>query len=144
MKIRKGKISDLKELLKFLNETPELQSSKGEKTYTRAWVKDSLTDKDRNLVLIAEENNKIIGFLIAELWKKKKSSFFADIFVKPEYRKQGIATKLKDKYEKICKKLGLKTIVGLVLVTNKKMYKLMEKRGYKRGNKFYFYEKRLK
>jgi len=144
MKIRKGKISDLKRLMKFLNETPELSAGMAGETYSEEWVRSCLTDKKMNLVLIAEYNREIIGFLMAEMWRGKKYSFTSDIFVKPEYRRQRIATKLKEEHERICKNQGIKKILGLVLATNKKMHKFMEKDHYKRGSAFYLYEKRLK
>jgi len=144
MIIRKGKISDLKELLKLLNSTPELQSTAEGQTYPLQFVKGTLTGKDRNLVLIAEENKKLIGFLTAELWKDKKYSYLTDIFVKVEYQKKGVASKLMKEYEKICKKYKMDFIVGSVMVSNKKMQNFVEKLNYKKGHKVYLYEKKLK
>lgn len=142
--IRRGKLSDLKSLMKFLNETPELQSGHKEETYPEYWVKACLKDVDRDLVLILEDNKNIIGFVIAEIWKSKRYSYLLDIFVVPKYRKQGIATKLMQEYERRCKKLKLNKISMLVLTTNNKMQSFIEKMNHKCGSKFYFYEKRLK
>ena len=144
MKIRKGKLSDLQEVYKTLNKTLELQGGTGGETYSKEWVKTALTDKERELFLIAEEKNKIIGLLSAELWKNKKYSFFLDIFVEPEYRKKGVASALLKEYEEICKDIGIKKFIALVLITNKRMQNFIEKRNYKRGDKFYFYEKNRK
>lgn len=144
IKIRRGRHNDFKELFKILNETPELQTDEKGKSYSKEWIMDSLTDKKRNLVIIAERNKKLIGLLVAELWEKKKSSFLVNIFVKKDYRGRGIATILIKKYEKICRKYKIIHILGLVLITNKKMQKFMGKYNYKKGNKFYVYEKKLK
>lgn len=143
IKIREGRISDLNELMKILNEAPELEGGIGEETYTEDWIKDTLKNKDRNIVLIAEINGKLAGLLIAEIWKDKRNSFLVDLFVVSEYRKQGVAAKIIREYEKICKKLGINVIVMLVLTTNNNMQKFIEEKGYKQGNKFYFYEKKL-
>jgi len=143
VKIRRGKLSDLKELMKFLNDAPELSSGSAEETYSKSYVKACLQDKNRDLVLIAEDRKKIIGFLMAELWQKKKNSFFLDLFVVPEFRERGIANRLREEYENILKKLKIDHISCLVLLTNKKMQKHVEKRGFKRGHKFYYYEKEL-
>jgi ribosomal protein S18 acetylase RimI-like enzyme len=142
MIIRKGKLSDSDELLKLLNATPELQPSWEGTLYTRNWVRATLGGKKEDLVLIAEENGKIAGFLMAEMWGKKNHSFLDDLFVRAEYRKKKIATKLMDEYERICKKEKLKNIMLLTLTTNRRMQKFIEKRGYKKGNKFYIYEKK--
>jgi len=144
MKIRKGKLSDSRELLQLLKSTPEVQLSWEGNTYTKEWVNASLIGKEHDFVLIAEENKKIVGFLIAELWKKKKYSFLSDLFVKPDYRKKKVATMLVNEYEKMCRKAKLNSITLLVLTGNKRMQKFIEKRRYKRGNEFYIFEKRLK
>jgi len=138
-------MNDAEEILKILKETPELYGSKDEEiVYTPQFINGALTSPDRDLVLIAEENEKIVGFLIAELWKHKGYSYLLDIYIKPEFRRQGIASKLFEEYEKYCKDNGMNVIVGLVLMSNKTMQKWCEKHGIKRGNKFYFYEKKLK
>lgn len=143
VRIRKGKLSDLKELMTFLNTTPELRSGKEKETYKEFFVKSYLKDTKMNLFLIAEDKGKMIGFLMAELWKGKKNSFISDIFVIPEYRKQRVASKLMNEHQKTCKKLGIVSIIGLVLTNNKKMQKYMKKRGFRKGLKFYFYQKDL-
>ena len=47
-------------------------------------------------------------------------------------------------YERIARKNNINYSMELVLLTNKKMQHFSEKHGYNRGNKFYFYEKKLK
>ena len=142
MKIRKARISDSEEILSILNSTPELLGVAGH-SYTKELVDATIKNSERNIFLIAEEKNGMIGLLMAELWKEKKYSFFMDLFVKKEFREKGVASKLEEEYEKTCKRLELRSIIGLVLVDNKKMQKWVEKRGYMRGNKMYYYEKRV-
>jgi len=143
LKLRIGRFSDSEELLGMLNSSSELQASEEGNTYTKEWIDDALKDKKKNIVLIAEENRKIIGFLVSEIWLRKRYSFLNDIYIAPEYRQKGIATKLMDEYENRCEKLNIRAIIGLVLTTNEKMHKFKEKLGYKRGSAFYLYEKRL-
>jgi len=145
MKIRKGKLKDLEELYKILNETPELYGGNYEgEVYRKKEVKSILTNRKTDLVLIAEEDKKIVGFLIAEMSKKKESSYLADIYVKPYYRKKGVASKLLEEYENICKKMNIEEIIGLTLKTNEKMHSFMEKNKYKRGKELIQFEKRIK
>lgn len=141
--IRRGELSDLRILMKFLNETPELQADKEGETYSEDWVKACITDKERDLVLIAEKEEETAGFLIAELWTKKKQSFLSDIYVKEEFRRKGIASKLEKEYEKIIKEMGIKTIITLTLTDNSKMHHFFNKNNYKKGHTFYLYEKEL-
>lgn len=141
--IRKGKISDTEDLIQILRDVPELQGIEGEGIYTKDFVTGALKNKDRDLILIAEKDSKIAGLLMAELWKHKKFSFITDIFIKPELRKQGIASRLFSKYENICKKDNMNIINLLVLTKNRRMQKWCRKHGFIRGNKMYYYEKKL-
>jgi ribosomal protein S18 acetylase RimI-like enzyme len=140
--IRKGKLTDAKELLRLMNSSPELQSSPDGNTYTPRWIKSSLTNPI-NLVLIAEIDDEIDGFLMAELWKDRGNSYLADIYIKPEFRKQGLSTMLQKEFEKICKENNISHIFLLTLTTNKRMQKHIEKKHYKKGNKMFIYEKNL-
>jgi len=70
--------------------------------------------------------------------------FLLYIFVKKKYRGRGVSSLLQNEYEKICRKLKVQKIVLLTLLSNKKMQKILKKSGYKKGSKFYLYEKKLK
>jgi len=144
MKIRKGDIKDFDEFYKILNSASELSGGVGKETYPKEFVKGTLTNKERELVLVAEEKGKIVGFLTAEIWKEKKYSFLIDVFVKPEFRKQGVASKLFETYEDFCKKSHFNSIVALVLMSNKRMQKWCKSHSIKQGDKFYYYQKNLK
>ena len=76
MKIRNAKISELKEIYEILNKNPELQGGTGSETYSKSWIKSAITDRKREIFLIAEEKGTIIGLLSAELWKNKKYNIF--------------------------------------------------------------------
>jgi|SRR3989344_8968174 len=144
MKIRKGKLSDLELLLSTLNGAPELNANAEGQDYTLKWVKSAISDRKRNIVLIAEESKEIAGFLFGELWEDKGYSFLNDLYVFEKYRKQGVASKLNEEYEKICKKKGIHAAISLVLTSNVKMQEFQAKRSYMKGKEFYFYSKKLK
>lgn len=141
MKIRKGRKSDFQKLWKILTKAPELQSDPKGETYDKYWLNDVLNSTRDNLVLIVEDKDKFVGFAIVHYLKGVKQSIINDIFVIEEYRKKGVASKLIEECEKDAKKQGFEYVTGLVRTNNKKMQKLQEKLGYKKGNKFYFYEK---
>lgn len=143
MKIRKAKKTDFRALWKILTNTPELQSDSEGDTYDQKWLKEVLSSPKENLTLIAEENKKFIGFAIVHYLISVKQSIVNDLFVVKEYRGKGIASKLMKECEKDAKKKKFRYITGFVRTNNKKMQKLKEKLGYKKGNSFYFYEKRF-
>jgi len=144
MKIRRAQSKDSKVILSMLRKTPELQGyGEMDSVYSLDYVVDCIKDKKMNLVLIAQEANKIVGLLIAEIWERKKYSFFVNFVVIPEFQSKRIGTKLYEEYEKYCKKKRLRTITALVQTSNKVMHKFCEKRNFKRGHELYFYEKDL-
>ena len=55
-----------------------------------------------SFLLIAKKDNKIVGFLYAR--RKRNHTYLYDIFVKPEYRKQGIARRMIETLEKLAGK----------------------------------------
>ena len=144
MKFRIAKRSDFNLLWNILTTTPELQSDSEGDTYDKAWLKEVLSTPKENLVLIAEEKDGFIGFGIVHYLKSVKQSLINDLFIVKEYRKKGIASKFMKEFEKDAKKKGFRYVTGFVRTNNKKMQKLKEKLGYKKGNSFYFFEKKIR
>jgi ribosomal protein S18 acetylase RimI-like enzyme len=144
LKIRRANKSDFSTLWKVLTTTPELQSDSDGDTYDKGWLKSVLSTPKENLVLIAEDNKKLVGFAIVHYLRSVKQSIVNDLFVVEECRNKGIASMLMKECEKDAWKNNFKYITGLVRTNNKKMQKLKEKLGYKKGNSLYFYEKRKK
>jgi len=145
MKIRNAQLKDTKEIFKLLIKTPELQGyGEMDAVYSKEYVIDCIRDKKMNLFLVAEDKNEIIGILLAEIWDKKRYSFFVNFVVLPEYRSKGIGTGLYKSYEKYCKKHKLRIITALVQTSNKTMQRFCENKGYKKGHKLYFYEKEFR
>ena len=104
-------------------------------------MRDGINDSRMNLVLVAEEKGKIIGLLIAELWRKRGYSYFSDFVVAPECRSRGTGKELYRHYEDYCKRQGFRTIIALVQVSNENMQGFCKKAGFERGHRFWFYEK---
>ena len=143
--IRVAKTKDWREILKFLRETPELQGSgrKVDPEYTKDYVVDSINNKNENIVLVAEED-KIIGLLTAEIFKKKRFSYLTDFAIKQEYRKKGIGKSLYQEFEKMLKKNKIITVAGITKTSNKAMHKLLKSQRIDIGEKFYFFVKSLR
>jgi len=144
MRIRNAEPKDAKQILDLLLRTPELQGSgEMDAVYSKEYVLDCIEDKKMNLVLIAEEDARMVGLLIAETWDKKKYSFLVNFVVLPDFRSKGIGRELYSNYEERCKKQGLKMIVALVQKTNKRMQEFCQRKGYKKGHEVFFYEKEI-
>mgnify|MGYP001567578995 FL=1 len=140
MKIRNGTTGDTKEMYGILNNTTELRGFEGGEAYSKDWLEEVANDKKRNIFLVAEKDGEMAGFLIAHILTGR-DIFLNDLYVKQNYRKQGIANKLMDELGKFSKKIGSKFSMGLVLTANKKMQNLFRKKDYIKGHTFYYYYK---
>jgi len=140
--IRRSNSRDLKEILKLLNSSPELIGDKSQ-PYTEDMVKEYLTNKNFN-IFIYEIDKKIIGFVIAQFWKKARYIYIFDIFIKKEYRRKGIATKLMNYIEDTAKKSKMNLIYCHVHKKNINMQALLNKNKYNSGEESIYYSKTLK
>ena len=98
---------------------------------TKYYTKNNLEQLVKNktiTLLIAINNNKITGYLIANLPYGGVSSIIW-LAVKDSFQNKGIGSALLKKYETITKKQGVHKI--LLLITNKQKFKFYKKNGYK-------------
>ena len=94
MKIRNAHLKDEKEILGLLIRTPELQGyGEIDAIYSEDYVIDCIKDKEMNLVLVVEEDNKMVGLLIAEIWDKKGRLIDAQL-------RRKVTAEVLEKYEK--------------------------------------------
>ncbi|MCK4520735.1 GNAT family N-acetyltransferase [Candidatus Parcubacteria bacterium] len=97
------------------------------KYYTKNNLKQLVKNKTITL-LIAIDNNEIIGYLIANSPYGGVSSIIW-LAVKDSSQNKGIGSNLLKKYEAIAKKQGIHKI--LLLITDKQRSKFYKKNGYK-------------
>lgn len=144
MKIRRARLSDASYIYRALNHTPELRDYDGDdEEYPKYWVNGAINDKKGNLVLVAEEDKKFMGFTIVHLLRGVLDALRHSLYVFPSYRNKGIASALSKASESYLREHGYKWSVGFVNTSNKKMQKFMAKNDYNSGNKFYVYWKVL-
>jgi len=108
MKIRKAKIKDLNFLLKiskiFHNEHVKFdkffyEPTKDYNKVTRKYFRSLIYSKNA-LFLVAEEDNKIIGYVIGnvanrhKIFKRRWRGTISDLYVIKKFRKQKVASKL--------------------------------------------------
>ncbi len=100
--IRKGKLNDLPEMKNlFVNTITEICKSEYDKQQISIWTSSSENDKRWNemitdqVVLIAEYENKIVGFISLE-----NGNYIDFLYVHKDYQRKGIAKKLYSAIEK--------------------------------------------
>ncbi|MFA5368752.1 MAG: GNAT family N-acetyltransferase [Candidatus Paceibacterota bacterium] len=103
MKIQKAKIKNLDEIVDLSSEsavlheklTPYYKLDKNFKTILKKSLKKNIYSSN-GLILIAEEDNEIVGYLLAfknyrpEMFDIKKTGLIADIFIRENCRKKGV------------------------------------------------------
>lgn len=94
--------------------------------------------------ILAIADGKVIGFVVGVILKHTESELFGanpeimgrveELYVDPEYRAQGIGTKLMNKIEEYFKEKHCQHVWVEVFKPNERTHKLYEKLGYKDRN----------
>jgi len=93
-----------------------------------------------SIYLVAEINGKLIGSIFGT--HDGRRGWINRLAVLPEYRQQGISTRLVNEVEKILTKQGIDIIAALIARENKVSMKTLEKLGYKKHNNIVYFSKR--
>lgn len=123
MKIREFQLKDTNQVITLVKETC---------LYHKPWDNRKNYAKKKkfspDLMLVAEENGKIIGFVMAHYdgW----FSYMGHLAVSKEHQGKGIGSILADEMERRMKKKGAKNIYILAALKNKKSIEFFKKRGY--------------
>lgn len=98
-------------------------------------------ERDPQSILIAEENNKIIGcvFIVEDGW----NAFIWRLCVKESHRKKGIGSLLMQKAEDIIKKRGIKEASLFVDSKNDSLKEWYKKQNYIKTSDWTFMYKKL-
>lgn len=133
--------SDIDEVIELGLATKELQVSEDKSMYYGEEVLSSAIKSENEICLVAKVNGKFAGFKIVHFNPVFKEVYFSDIAIKPEFRGMGIGQKLYQKTFELIKELKPDWIWALVHEDNDKMVNFMEKQGFTKGRKFYFFYK---
>ncbi len=124
VKIRNYNVKDSESLISLLKETRLYYPLLDKPEFFRKKIK-----KDKDSILVAEENEKVIGtvFIIYDAW----NPFIFHLGVLPEYRSRGLGKKLMETAEKKIWKTGAKEITIFVTDDNKEVVDYYKKMNYK-------------
>ena len=148
MNIRKAEKKDFETLYEIGKTTSEFKVSTNEVFMDAGEFAYGIEDS-ASVFLIAEEDDKIIGFIYASLLDNNKpieyqAACLIYLTVLPAYRKHGIAEKLYKECELRLKELGAKGIYGWANIeSDGAIVKFMEKQGFAKGHKYVWMDKEL-
>jgi GNAT superfamily N-acetyltransferase len=94
-------------------------------------IEDGFGPKPKFYILIAEQNGERVGlalyFFVYSTWTSRNGLYLEDLYVRPEFRKQGIARELMRHLARVAKENHCGRMIWLVLRNNPavKFYKRM-------------------
>lgn len=100
---------------------------------------EKLMKKKNNLILVAEENNKLVGYIMANVEERKpfhqRAGYIAETYIKPEYRGKGIAKKLVAEAFRWFERYNLKWYIVGTHSLDKEANSFWKRAGFKEFNK---------
>ena len=142
IKIRIGAFKDVNEVFKIGEQTKELRFSRKmhfhEKREIKTWIKDK-----KSILLVAESNKQVIGFLYAILIDKDWC-MLDNVSVKKEFRNNGVGTLLIETFNRQMKKMKVTYISALVDRNYKEPHDFWKKQGFQEGTTYIWYGKDIK
>lgn len=138
MILRKAEMKDVKELnwllTLLIRDEKKYDSSINEKFEVQNMYENYIDDSNKCL-LVAEENERIIGYLYGiinktEEVKNDNVAYLDALYIDPEYRKKGIGNALIDAFKKWCINNNIKSIEVKLWTNNTEAKKLYEKVGF--------------
>ena len=143
MTIRQARADDVK-TLQILNDEVFVDNSKYDSDLKLDWAQSKtgetyfakLLNNKQAICLIAEEDNKSIGYLAAVPkefgYRLSKYIEIENMGVSPSYRSRGIGSRLVSHCLQIAKKRGFQRVYATSYVDNTKAVRFYERNGFKR------------
>ena len=121
-----------KEILNDLNKSKKIRLNEFKKAI----------NSSKEMFLVCEEKNKLVGFGDAVLSNKKRNAEVALIYIKKEYRQKGIGSKILRELLKWLKENGENKVFVTTDIENKSSINLNKKEGFRES--IIIMEKKLK
>lgn len=146
IKIRKASLKDLSKLYSLGLNTPEFKVSSIYPFMSRDEFKEAITSKS-SIFLVAEKDNKILGFIHADMMDKDKPfknrwACLVYIMTIQKARGQGIGKILYEKCKRILKKHNITHLYAWAHARGKTL-NFFKQQGFKIGHEFIWVDRRL-
>jgi len=133
--IRKVTLEDIPIIWKMGKDVPFFETAEDIITFWPESVLNDCVDKEDVLFLVMEVENKILGFIIGNINNSLKKCEVENIFIVPEYRKQGYARiLLKD----LIQQLRTRGIENICAMSEGSVVDFYKKNNFTKGNQFYW------
>lgn len=119
----------------------ELKTNEDDEFWDEELLKDWVAGDD--VMLVVESGGRVVGFMLTQIHKATKAGYLSDVAIHPDWRGQGIGSRLIEAVLARLKERGIQYVYGLTKVENEKIHGLLKKFGFTQGNAFYWFEKYL-
>jgi GNAT superfamily N-acetyltransferase len=140
IRLRKGRADDAETLVRLYAREPAVSDFAGLHTPERF---RELVRSRSALLIVAEQDGRIIGALDAEIYAASNFSYFANVVVARRHRGRGVGAQLIARYEQACRRRGITTILALVYDWNRTMHRVMRRTRYRASGRLVEYIKRV-
>ncbi|MBN1978213.1 MAG: N-acetyltransferase [Anaerolineae bacterium] len=139
MKIRIARQADLVQIVEIYNQAVALKSATADLDPVEPgdrvrWLEEHVPEKYP--IYVAEVDGKVVAWCSLSPYRRGRMAlrYTAEIsyYIHGEYRRMGIGSALVQHATSQCEKLGIKTLLALVLDVNVASTKLLEKLGFAR------------
>ncbi len=138
--IRPMTLDDVNEVYIIGSSTPEFSAGDAATFWERDELERWVTLGVDDVLLIAEVNGQIGGFLLAKYHVPTKLGAIHDVFTKPEFRRNGVAEALEEEAILQLTQKGATYIYSVTQHDNQASMNLQEKVGFKKGKLMQWFE----
>jgi len=140
--VRKMKETDVEEVYDVGMKIKEFVVSESRRFWSKQTICDWVNGKN-DILLIAEDKEKIIGFIMSRLHKPTREAIIDNIFVSEDWRGKGVGTTLVKECLKQLKEIGARYVYCTVGASDKPAIKLLKKSNFNKGYEFVWMDKFL-
>ena len=143
MIIREAKKSDISEIHNLGKDVREFSTTDEVVTFWPKYILQNCIESRTDFLIVAEENNKIIGFTIVNYNPIFKKAVIENLYVHSNYRGRRIGYKLLNSAIERLKKTGCEYVCALTETTNEKVIKLLLEIDFNKGKNYFWLDKVL-
>ncbi len=143
MIIREGTINEIDKIYKLGEAVDEFDTTDEIVIFWPKHILRNCIESQSDWLLVAEENQQLIGFIICNNSPVFKKAVIENVFVSPQYRKKGVAKKLLDYLLNEIKSTDCEYVVIFAEGDNNTAIDFYVQNGFNRGKNFAWIDKAL-
>lgn len=136
-------IDDIPAVRKIGDSTPELSVTEDNSAFWGAARLTGWIEAHQDVMLVAEEDGEVVGFLITQIHMPSKMGYLSDLAVKESARGKGVASQLVKLTLDNMRELGITYVYALTQMENSKIHNLLKKYNFDQCEKMIWFESQL-